>query len=108
MSELPGAAAVAIEGVEWSAAGAGRLTVAVSGRWRRRRPGWTGQPALLVEAGGRRQRYPAMPEPPSLAGTAPGAWRLRFSLPGEVAPELGRMWLALGGAMIPLPAAVRS
>ena len=64
--------ALGIEGVEWlMLEGADSLTVRVTGRWRRRRPTWTGQPLLVLEAHGQRHRFPAMPEPPSLTGTAP-------------------------------------
>jgi hypothetical protein len=104
MSELGSTAAVGIESVEWVDAGAGNLTVRVTGRWRRRRPSGGGAPVLVVEAEGRRQRFAALPEPPSLAGTAPGMWRLSFSVPGELAPVLGgHVWLALGSVTVPLP-----
>ena len=66
MSELPGTSAVSIEAVEWSAESGGNLNVRITGRWRRRRPVSTGQPTLVIEAEGRRHRYPAMPEPPSV------------------------------------------
>src|SRR6185437_7016648 len=106
MSELPGTSAVSIESVEWSAEGAGNLTVRITGRWRRRRPVSTGQPTLVIEAEGRRHRYPAMPEPPSVGGTGPGVWRLSFTIPGWMAPELGRTWLQFGTVIVPLPIAV--
>jgi hypothetical protein len=106
MSELPGTAAVVIDSVEWSAETGGNLTVRITGRWRRRRPVGTGQPTLVIEADGRRHRYPAMPEPPSLAGTAPGVWRLSFTIPGWIAPDLGRTWLQFGTVIVPLPVAV--
>ena len=106
MSELPGTSAVSIESVEWSAESAGNLTVRITGRWRRRRPVSTGQPTLVIEADGRRHRYPAMPEPPSLGGTGPGVWRLSFTIPGWMAPELGRTWLQFGTVVVPLPVAV--
>ncbi|HLH66523.1 MAG TPA: hypothetical protein VKV27_12555 [Solirubrobacteraceae bacterium] len=105
MSELSAGAAVAIEGVQWAPAGAGRLTITVTGRWRRR-PAGSVAPALLVEAAGRRHRYPALPEPPGIAGAPPGAWRLRFSVPAAMAPELGRTWLVLAGSVIGLPPAI--
>lgn len=106
MSELPGSAAVSIETVEWFADTGGNLTVRVSGRWRRRRPFGAGQPALVVEAEGRRHRFPAMPEPPSLTGTGPGVWRLSFTVPRWLAPELGRSWLQFGNVIAPLPVAM--
>ena len=106
MSELPGTSAVAIETVEWSAVSGGNLNVRITGRWRRRRPVSTGQPTLVIEADGRRHRFPAMPEPPSVGGTGPGLWRLSFTVPGWMAPELGRTWLQFGTVVVPLPVAV--
>jgi hypothetical protein len=106
MSELPGTSAVSIESVEWAAESGGNLTVRITGRWRRRRPVSTGQPTLVIEADGRRHRYPAMPEPPSVGGTGPGVWRLTFTVPGWMAPELGRTWLQFGTVVVPLPVAV--
>src|ERR1700749_3425201 len=106
MSELPGSSAVSVESVEWAAESGGNLTVRITGRWRRRRPVSSGQPTLVIEAEGRRHRYPAMPEPPSLGGTGPGVWRLTFTIPGWMAPELGRTWLQFGTVIVPLPVAV--
>ena len=108
MSDLGSSAAVGIESVEWVDAGAGNLTVRVTGRWRRRR-GWgraeaRAPAALVVEADGRRHRFPATPEPPSLANVAPGHWRLSFSLPAELASQLGpHAQLTLGTVTVPLP-----
>jgi hypothetical protein len=106
MSELGSSAAVGIESVEWLDAGAGQLTVRVTGRWRRRR-GWVesrGPTMLVIEAEGRRHRVPATPEPPSLGGAAPGTWRLSFTLPPELTRGLGgHVWLALGTVTVPLP-----
>jgi hypothetical protein len=96
-----------IEAVEWFAEGGENLTVRVTGRWRRRRPAWSGQPTLVIEASGRRYRFPAMPEPPSLTGTGPGMWRISFSVPAALAPDLGgRTWLQFGAVVVPLPTAV--
>jgi hypothetical protein len=106
MSDLPGTAAVGIETVEWAAETGGNLTLRITGRWRRRRPAATGQPTLMIEAEGRRHRFPALPEPPSLGGTGPGVWRLSFTVPGWMAPDLGRTWLQLGTVVVPLPVAV--
>ncbi|MGH2859784.1 MAG: hypothetical protein ACRDMJ_20100, partial [Solirubrobacteraceae bacterium] len=103
MSELSGSAAVGIDRVEWSDEGAGNLVIQVTGRWRRRRPASAGQPTLVIEAEGRRHRFPAMPEPPSLAGAAPGSWRLSFTVPGWLGPSLGSAWLAVGAVVVPLP-----
>lgn len=109
MNEPPGvASALGIEAVEWLAEGGENLTVRVTGRWRRRRPAWSAQPTLVVDAPGRRYRFPAIAEPPSLSGTGPGMWRISFAVPAALAPELGgRWWLQFGAVIVPLPGAVR-
>ncbi|HEY2770349.1 MAG TPA: hypothetical protein VGI87_07275 [Solirubrobacteraceae bacterium] len=97
--------ALGIETVQWLAEGGENLTVRISGRWRRGRPTWSGQPLLVVEAQGQRHRFPAMPEPPSLTGAAPGTWQMTFSVPASLSPAQGaHAWLQLGGAVVvPLP-----
>src|SRR5438270_11585397 len=101
--------ALGIERVEWFAEGGDRLTVQVTGRWRRRRPPSSGQPLPVVEAHGVRHRFPAMPEPPSLTGTVPGTWRMSFSVPASLAPYLAqRVHLQLGAMVVPLPVAVEA
>lgn len=98
--------ALGIETVECFSEGGRTLTVRVSGRWRRRRPEWRGQPMLVVEADGTRHRFLAMPDPPSLSGAVPGTWRMTFSVPAELGPRLeGRAWLQLGAVVVPLPVA---
>src|SRR5215831_4945348 len=108
MNDPPGVPSqLGIEVVEWFSEGGENLTVRVTGRWRRRRPAWSAQPTLVIEAPGRRYRFPAMPEPPSLSGTPPGMWRISFAVPAALAPELGgRAWLQFGAVVVPLPAAV--
>jgi hypothetical protein len=106
MSELPGTAAVGIDAVEWEEQDEGNLTLRVSGRWRRRPRGTSGKPTLILESGGRRHRFSALPEPPGLGGAPPGAWRLSFTLPGTLAPDLGRTWLQFGTVIVPLPIAM--
>jgi hypothetical protein len=102
MTDLP--SSLGIEAVECVAEGGRSLTVRVTGRWRRRRPELRGQPMLVVETDAGRQRFLAMPEPPSLTGAAPGTWRMSFSVPAAFAPVLpGRTFLQLGGVMVPLP-----
>ena len=86
------------------AEGGRSVTVRVTGRWRRRRPELRGQAMLVVETGTVRQRFVAMPEPPSLTGAAPGTWRMAFTVPAELAPQLpGKTFLQLGAVMVPLP-----
>jgi hypothetical protein len=102
MSDLP--SALGIEAVEFVGEGGRTVTVRVTGRWRRRRPELRGQAMLVVETGTVRQRFVAMPEPPSLSGAAPGTWRMSFSVPAELAPQLpGKTFLQLGAMMVPLP-----
>ncbi len=102
MSDLP--SALGIEAVELVAEGGRTVTVRVTGRWRRRRPELRGQAMLVVETGTVRQRFVAMPEPPSLTGAAPGTWRMSFTVPAELAPQLpGKTFLQLGAVMVPLP-----
>ncbi len=102
MSDLP--SALGIEAVELVSEGGRSVTVRVTGRWRRRRPEMRGQAMLVVETETGRQRFPAMPEPPSLIGAAPGTWRMSFTVPAELAPQLaGGTFLQLGGVMVRLP-----
>jgi hypothetical protein len=106
MTDLP--SSLGIESVELLVDGDSRpprgVTVRVTGRWRRRRAELRGQAMLVVEGPAGRQRFLAMPEPPSLTGAAPGTWRMSFSVPAELAPSLpGRTFLQLGGVMVPLP-----
>src|SRR5436305_2885457 len=97
-------ATLGIETVQWLSEGPDTITVRLSGRWPRRRPTWSGQPLLVIEALGQRHRFPAMPEPPSLSGTAPGTWRMNFSVPAALASEgETRAWLQLGATLVPLP-----
>jgi hypothetical protein len=97
--------ALGIEAVQWLSEGGENLTVRISGRWRRGRPTWSGQPLLVIESLGGRHRFPAMPEPPSLTGAAPGTWQMSFSVPESLSPSQGsHAWLQLGGAVVvPLP-----
>jgi hypothetical protein len=106
MTDLP--SSLGIEAVELLVDGESRpprsVTVRVIGRWRRRRPELRGQAILVVETEAGRQRFLAMPEPPSLTGAAPGTWRMSFSVPTALASSLpGRTFLQLGGVMVPLP-----
>ncbi len=101
MSDLP--SALGIEAVECVSEGGRSMTVRVTGRWRRRRPEVRGQAMLVVETDAGRQRFPAMPEPPSLMGAAPGTWRMSFTVPIELAAQLaGNSFLQMGAVMVPL------
>jgi hypothetical protein len=99
--------AIAVEAVEWAPSGDDKLTIILRGRWRRRRPVLSGQPVLVIEAEGRRHRFPATPEPPSLGGAPPGGWQMTFSVPAWLEQHLSEhAWLQLGLAVMPLPGAV--
>jgi hypothetical protein len=101
MTDLP--SSLGIEAVELVSEGT-RVTLRVTGRWRRRPAQLRGQAMLVVDGGAGRQRFLAMPEPPSLVGAAPGTWRMNFSVPAELAASLpGRTFLQFGGVMVPLP-----
>ena len=101
MTDLP--SSLGIEAVELVSEGS-RVTVRVTGRWRRRPAQLRGQAMLVVDGGAGRQRFLAMPEPPSLVGAAPGTWRMNFSVPAELFASLpGRTFLQFGGVMVPLP-----
>ena len=100
--------ALGIEAVQWFARDEESLTVRVTGRWRRRRPGPSGQALLVIEAEGQRHRFPAMPEPPGLTGAAPGTWQLSFTVPAALGPPAAeRAWLQMGALVVPLPVAVQ-
>ena len=102
-------AALGIEAVEWSACVDESLTVRVTGRWRRRRPGPSSQPLLVIETADRRHRFPAMPEPPGLTGAAPGTWQLSFAVPATLRPPaFERAWLQMGSVVVPLPMVVQA
>ncbi|MGB8880345.1 MAG: hypothetical protein WCD11_28825, partial [Solirubrobacteraceae bacterium] len=91
MTDLP--SSLGIEAVELVSEGT-RVTVRVTGRWRRRPAQLRGQAMLVVDGGAGRQRFLAMPEPPSLVGAAPGTWRMNFSVPADLAASLsGRTFL---------------
>ena len=102
MTDLP--SSLGIEAVELLSEGGPSVTVRVTGRWRRRRGEPRGQAMLVVDGPSGLQRFLAMPEPPSLAGAAPGTWRMSFSVPATLAPSLpGRTFLQVGGIVAPLP-----
>ena len=96
--------ALGLEAASWTRREDGSVEVRVTGRWLRRRPLGGGQPLLVIEREGLRHRFPAMPEPPSLTGAAPGTWQLSFIVSAALAPgERDRAWLQFGAMTIPLP-----
>jgi hypothetical protein len=105
MSEIGSTStAFRLDSVNWDRA-EDSATLHLSGRWRRRPIGAV-QPVLVIERAGTRHRFPARPEPPGLAGLAPGATRISFDVPAEMAPEPGdHLWLGLGSVLVSLPGA---
>jgi hypothetical protein len=62
----------------------------------------------VIEAQGRRHRFPALPQPPTVSGAPAGSWLISFSVPASLAPEIGsRGWLQLGPVVVPLPAEIQ-
>jgi hypothetical protein len=106
MSEATGVQhPLVVESVEFSRVGGRELLVRVTGRWRRR-PVSARQPVLVVESGGERQRFAALPAARTARGGPAGPWRAAFFVPAWLAPSLaGRLTLEQGSIAIPLPPA---
>ena len=91
---MPPAREVAFELERFAWDGASRLEVV--GRWSGLRGRRLARPVLTVQAGGRRHRLPALPEPPAGTDDADAPWRAAFAWerdPGEIAAaelEVGR------------------
>lgn len=92
-----------VERVDWTPAAHGMLTVRVHGRWRAGPPPG-GAIALLVEEGGARRRFDALPAD----GEAPagGDWSAAFAVPAPLRPALAEgLALEAGGSEHALPSA---
>jgi hypothetical protein len=93
-----------IDAVECSPLGREKVVVRLTGRWSGRRRSADGRALLVVEAGGRRHRFPAIPEPRRARIGRPGTWAASFALPSWLEPSLDeQMSLWLGDVSIPLP-----
>jgi hypothetical protein len=78
--------------------------VQIHGRWRTRKRPQHDQLMLVVEADGRRHRFPAIPQPRRLRLARPRTWSGSFALPAWLGPRLkGHTTLMLGGLSVPLP-----
>src|SRR5947209_17264791 len=77
-----------------------RVAVRISGTWHRV-PAEPQRLMLIVDADGRRHRFPAAPAPRMSAGAGPGQFAARFMLPAGLAHELnGQMTLLVGETMV--------
>lgn len=106
MSDLPGASQypLDVDSVECSPLGREKVVIRLTGTWRGRRRAPDGRALLVVEADGRRHRFPAIPEPRRARVGRPGMWAASFALPAWLEPRLGgQMSLWLGNVAIPLP-----
>jgi hypothetical protein len=95
---------VDVDQIECAPLGRAKIAVRITGRWRNRRRLPDARAFLVIEADGRRHRFPAMPEPRRPRIGRPGAWAGTFALPAALEPHLAEeMSLWLGNVEIPLP-----
>jgi hypothetical protein len=105
MTDDDGTHPLEVEQIECAPLGRGKVAVRVTGRWRGRQRVSETSAFLVVEADGRRHRFPAMPEPRRARFVRPASWGASFALPAWLEPRLGeQMTLWLGNDEIPLPA----
>jgi hypothetical protein len=92
-----------VEQIESAPLGRAKVAIRVTGRWLARRWMPDARAFLVVEADGRRHRFPAMPEPRRSRLARSAAWSASFALPTWLEPKLGRgMSLWFGNVEIPL------
>jgi|GEM_PF-4409333 len=96
-----------IHSVKASPAGKEQVIVRVSvkGRWRRRET--PGRALLVLQADGRRHRFPAVPEARRAMPGRPGSWSASFALPAWLAPRLADdavLWVDNTAIPVPPPA----
>src|ERR1700678_1827619 len=97
-------AAVAGDQIECAPLGRAKIAVRVTGGWPGGRRLPDARAFLVIEAEGRRHRFPAIPEPRRPRMGRPAAWASTFALPAWLEPHLGEnMTLWLGNDEIPLP-----
>jgi uncharacterized coiled-coil DUF342 family protein len=95
---------VEVDQIECAPLGRAKIAVRITGRWRNRRRLPDARAFLVIEADGRRHRFPAMPEPRRPRIGRPGTWAGTFALPSSLEPHLDEeMSLWLGTVEIPLP-----
>jgi hypothetical protein len=96
-------APVDVDQIECAPLGRAKIAVRITGRWRNRRRLPDTRAFLVIEADGRRHRFPAMPEPRRSRIGRPGVWAGTFALPASLEPHLTEeMSLWLGDVEIPL------
>ncbi len=96
-------APVEVDQIEYAPLGRAKIAVRITGRWRGRRRLPDARAFLVIEAEGRRHRFPAMPEPRRPRIGRPGGWAATFALPAGLESHLGeKMTLWLGNVELPL------
>jgi len=95
---------VEVDQIECAPLGRAKMAVRVTGRWRARRRTQDARAFLVVNADGRRHRFPAIPESRRPRLSRHGAWTASFALPVWLEPRLREdVSLWLGNVEIPLP-----
>ncbi len=93
-----------VESVESSPLGGDRIVVRLEGHWRGRPRASLEGVMLVVEANGRRHRFPSIPQPRRSRLGRPGTWSGNFALPTWLGSHLeGNASLKLGDVTIPIP-----
>jgi hypothetical protein len=93
-----------VEQIECAPLGRAKVVIRVTGRWRARWRPPDARAFLIVEAEGRRHRFPAMPEPRRPRLSRPASWSASFAVPSWLEPPGGgEMSLWFGNVEIPLP-----
>ncbi|HTX44842.1 MAG TPA: hypothetical protein VMD48_01020 [Solirubrobacteraceae bacterium] len=96
-------APIEVDQIDCAPLGRAKIAVRITGRWRSRRRAPDARAFLVIEAEGRRHRFPAMPEARRPRLGRPGTWAATFALPSWLEPHLaGAMSLWIGNVVIPL------
>ncbi len=94
-----------IEQIECAPLGQAKIAIRVTGRWRGRRRPHDARAFLVVDADGRRHRFPAMLEPRRLRPLVRSAsWAASFALPARFETQLANVSLWFGDLERELPA----
>ena len=92
-----------VERIECSPVQGDKLILRVHGRWLGRRVTPEVRARLVVDADGRRHRFPAIPEPRGGRVALPGAWSASFAVPSWLDSRLeDETSLWLGNVEVPL------
>jgi DNA repair exonuclease SbcCD ATPase subunit len=96
-------APIEVDQIDCAPLGRAKIAVRITGRWRSRRRVPDTRAFLVIEAEGRRHRFPAMPEARRPRIGRPGSWAATFALPSWLEPHLAEaMSLWIGDVVIPL------